>query len=75
VRAIVDIPQAKVHRLKVEQAWKNYIDFKRAQGQSFSDRAHTPRRNATPWALLKQARFTIRQHRRRAPLDRYAPWW
>jgi integrase len=36
-RAMVDIPQAKVHRLKVEQAWKNYIDYKRAQGQSVSD--------------------------------------
>jgi integrase len=36
-RAMVDSPQAKVHRLTVRQAMERYIEFKRAEGQSVSD--------------------------------------
>jgi integrase len=36
-RAMVDSPQAKVHRLTVRQAMERYIDYKRALGQQVND--------------------------------------
>jgi integrase len=36
-RAMVDAPQAKLHRLTVRQAMERYIDYKHAEGQIVSD--------------------------------------
>jgi integrase len=37
-RAMVDSPQAKVHRLTVRRAWANYFEYKRALGQRVDKR-------------------------------------
>jgi len=65
IRAMVDAPAARPHRLKVRDAFERYVEFKRAQGQSVSDLISRARAHILPpLGDLAVAGLTAEQLRR-----------